>query len=66
LNQDCIFPPVWNQLDSLDTLYVCVGPSFSADGTVNICSIPNVSSGRRILRQLTDGFDNAFPSSSPD
>ncbi|MCL7031801.1 hypothetical protein MKW94_020278 [Papaver nudicaule] len=60
-----VFPPVWNQNDKLDTLYVCGGPSSSADATIDIYAIRNVSSGGQV-HQLTEGFDNAFPSSNPD
>ncbi|KAI3907110.1 hypothetical protein MKW92_005355 [Papaver armeniacum] len=67
LTPNSIFSPVWNQNDRLDTLYVCIGPSFSADATVEIHAIRRVSAGRRQLQPLTDdGFNNAFPSSSPD
>ncbi|KAI3975111.1 hypothetical protein MKX01_031091 [Papaver californicum] len=67
LTPNSIFSPVWNQNDRLDTLYVCIGPSLSPDATVDIYAIRNVSGGRRQLQQLTDGgFNNAFPSSSPD
>ncbi|RZC72337.1 hypothetical protein C5167_035538 [Papaver somniferum] len=67
LTRNSIFSPVWNQNDRKDTLYVCVGPSFIPDDTVDICAVRNVSRGRRKMQQLTDGgFNNAFPSSSPD
>lgn len=65
---DNIFSPVWNQNPDKDILYVCMGPSFNAGRTLEICAIPNVSSGRVQHRfQLTKGrFNNAFPSSNPD
>ncbi|KAI3852689.1 hypothetical protein MKX03_008717 [Papaver bracteatum] len=67
LTPNSIFSPVWNQNDRLDTLYVCLGPSFSPDATVEIYAIRRVSAGKRQLQPLTDGgFNNAFPSSSPD
>ncbi|KAI3911231.1 hypothetical protein MKW92_029604 [Papaver armeniacum] len=67
LTPNSIFSPVWNQNDRLDTLYVCIGPSFSPDATVDIYAVRNVSGGRRQLQPLTDGgFNNAYPSSSPD
>ncbi|KAF2294569.1 hypothetical protein GH714_012661 [Hevea brasiliensis] len=47
-------------------LYVCMGPSFNAGKTLEICAIPDVSSGVRQRRKLTKGFNNAFPSTSPD
>ncbi|KAG8633261.1 protein TolB homolog [Manihot esculenta] len=61
-----IFSPVWNQDPQKDILYVCVGPSFNAGEILDICAIPNVSSGARQRRKLTNGFNNAFPSTSPD
>ncbi|KAF2307535.1 hypothetical protein GH714_029544 [Hevea brasiliensis] len=63
---DNIFSPVWNQDPQKDTLYVCMGPSFNAGKRLDICAIPNVSSGQRQRRKLTTGFNNAFPSTSPD
>ncbi|OAY40946.1 uncharacterized protein LOC110622048 [Manihot esculenta] len=63
---DNIFSPVWNQDPQKDLLYVCVGPSFNSGKTLDICAIPNVSSGARQRRKLTRGFNNAFPSTSPD
>jgi len=64
---DNIFSPMWNQNPDKDILYVCMGPSFNAGKPLEICAIPNVSSGARQRRQLTKGkFNNAFPSSSPD
>ncbi|EEF38217.1 uncharacterized protein LOC8274801 [Ricinus communis] len=63
---DNIFSPVWSQNPQDDTLYVCMGPSFNAGQTLQICAIPNVASGARRRRQLTKGFNNAFPSTSPD
>ncbi|KAI3944043.1 hypothetical protein MKW98_015195 [Papaver atlanticum] len=61
---DRLFSPVWNQRD--DTLYVCVGPSFNMKMKVNINAITNVSKYRRQCYALTDQYNNAFPSSSPD
>ncbi|MCL7037818.1 hypothetical protein MKW94_010220 [Papaver nudicaule] len=67
LAANSIFSPVWNQNDRTDTLYVCIGPSFSPGATVDIYAIRDVSRGGRQLQPLTDGgFNNAFPSSSPD
>ncbi|CAD6261420.1 unnamed protein product [Miscanthus lutarioriparius] len=64
---DNIFSPMWNQNPDKDILYVCMGPSFNAGKPLEICAIPNVSSGVRQRRKLTKGnFNNAFPSSSPD
>ncbi|KAG8649240.1 uncharacterized protein LOC110607614 [Manihot esculenta] len=63
---DNIFSPVWNQNPQKDILYVCMGPSFNAGKTLEICAIPNVSSGVRQRRKLTKKFNNAFPSTSPD
>jgi hypothetical protein len=65
---DSIFSPVWNQ--KKDILYVCMGPSFKANETLEIYAIPDVSRGaraRRHTRQLTKGkFNNAFPFTNPD
>ncbi|KAL5201074.1 hypothetical protein ABZP36_035428 [Zizania latifolia] len=63
-----VFATVWNQNPALDTLYVCVGPSFSADKPLEIYAIHDVSTmGGRQQRRLTNGgYNNAFPSSSPD
>ncbi|KAL5699959.1 hypothetical protein ACHQM5_025471 [Ranunculus cassubicifolius] len=66
LTPNSIFAPVWDQNDDKDTLYVCAGPSFSADEQVDILAIRNVSRGRRQIQPLTDGFNNAFPSTNPD
>ncbi|KAG8649236.1 uncharacterized protein LOC110619983 [Manihot esculenta] len=63
---DNIFSPVWNQNPQKDILYVCMGPSFNAGKTLEICAIPNVSSGLRQRSKLTKKFNNAFPSTSPD
>jgi dipeptidyl aminopeptidase/acylaminoacyl peptidase len=65
-----IFSTAWCQNQAKDTLYVCIGPSFSAAKPLEIYAISNVSgrshSGRRVER-LTDGhFNNAFPSSNPE
>ncbi|OEL34006.1 hypothetical protein BAE44_0004977 [Dichanthelium oligosanthes] len=65
---DSIFSPVWNQ--KKDILYVCMGPSFKANETLEIHAIPDVSSAARVRRQprlLTKGkFNNAFPFTNPD
>ncbi|XP_066380985.1 uncharacterized protein [Miscanthus floridulus] len=65
---DSIFSPVWNQ--KKDILYVCMGPSFKANETLEIHAIPDVSRAaraRRQTRQLTKGrFNNAFPYTNPD
>jgi hypothetical protein len=65
---DSIFSPVWNQ--KKDILYVCMGPSFKANETLEIHAIPDVSSAARARRQprlLTKGkFNNAFPFTNPD
>ncbi|WOH14261.1 hypothetical protein DCAR_0933780 [Daucus carota subsp. sativus] len=59
-----IFAPVWNQKE--DILYVCRGPSFSDKETLDIYRIPNVSTARQHAEQLTDGSNNAFPSTNKD
>uniref|UniRef100_A0A0E0MLX3 Uncharacterized protein n=1 Tax=Oryza punctata TaxID=4537 RepID=A0A0E0MLX3_ORYPU len=63
-----VFSPMWNQ--KKDTLYVCMGPSFSANDPLEIHAFFDVSerTGRKHRRRrLTEGgFNNAFPSSSPD
>ncbi|CAN6312998.1 unnamed protein product [Urochloa humidicola] len=65
---DSIFSPVWNQ--KKDILYVCMGPSFKANETLEIHAIPDVSNAARARRQprlLTKGkFNNAFPFTNPD
>lgn len=64
-----VFSTVWNQNPEKDILYVCVGPSFSADSPLEIYAIFDVSGtkGRPQTRRITDGgFNNAFPSSNPD
>uniref|UniRef100_A0ACD5ZKM2 Uncharacterized protein n=1 Tax=Avena sativa TaxID=4498 RepID=A0ACD5ZKM2_AVESA len=65
-----IFSTSWNQNVGMDTLYVCKGPAFSADKPVDIIKLKGVSE-KALPRNinLTDpdgGFNNAFPSSSPD
>jgi hypothetical protein len=60
---------VWNQNPEKDILYVCVGPSFSADETLEIYAIFDVSGtrGRPNKKRLMDGgFNNSFPSSNPE
>ncbi|KAL1833692.1 hypothetical protein ACET3Z_003343 [Daucus carota] len=61
-----IFSPVWNQNPGKDILYVCMGASFAANKPVDIALIPNASEGRQHVQQLTDGFNNAFPSTNPE
>ncbi|KAI3917193.1 hypothetical protein MKW92_042572 [Papaver armeniacum] len=61
---DRLFSPVWNQFE--DTLYVCAGPSFNQKMPVNIIAITHASKLRRQSHPLTDQYNNAFPSSSPD
>ncbi|KAM6546852.1 hypothetical protein CsatB_027588 [Cannabis sativa] len=63
---DNIFAPVWNQNPEKDVLYVCMGPSFNANKRLDICAIPQVSSGRGHYKILTALSNNAFPSTSPD
>ncbi|KAL7219560.1 hypothetical protein ACSBR2_012586 [Camellia fascicularis] len=63
---DNIFSPVWNQNPEKDILYVNMGPSFNSDKTLNICAIPDVSSGAQRRIQLTKASNNAFPSTNPD
>uniref|UniRef100_A0ACD6A8B8 Uncharacterized protein n=1 Tax=Avena sativa TaxID=4498 RepID=A0ACD6A8B8_AVESA len=63
-----IFSTAWNQNQDKDTLYVCIGPSFSPRRPLEIYAISNVSgqhAGRRVER-LTKHFNNAFPSSNPE
>ena len=55
---------MWNQKE--DILYVCRGPSFSDKETLDIYRIPNVSTARQHAEQLTDGSNNAFPSTNKD
>ncbi|KAI3850990.1 hypothetical protein MKX03_014415 [Papaver bracteatum] len=67
LTLNSIFSPVWNQNKKFDTLYVCIGPYFSPDAAVEISANRRTSAGKRQLEALTEGgFNNAFPSSSPD
>lgn len=66
---DSLFSPVWNQ--NKDILYVCMGPSFKANATLEIHAIHDVSSRapreQRETRQLTKGnFNNGFPFTNPD
>lgn len=64
--RDNIFSPVWNQNPDMDTLYVCMGPSFNAEKKLDICAIPNVSRAKHQREVLTKGgFNNAFPSTNP-
>ncbi|KAL5578713.1 hypothetical protein UlMin_011155 [Ulmus minor] len=65
--RDSIFSPVWDS--KKDTLYVCMGPSFSANKPLEICAIPNVckKNQRQQREKLTKGgYNNAFPSPNPD
>ncbi|KAF4397165.1 hypothetical protein G4B88_009011 [Cannabis sativa] len=57
---------LWNQNPEKDVLYVCMGPSFNANKRLDICAIPQVSSGRGHYKILTALSNNAFPSTSPD
>ncbi|XP_074318200.1 uncharacterized protein LOC141654994 [Silene latifolia] len=61
-----VFSPVWNQNPDKDILYICKGPSFSADKTVDICAILDAASGNQLRKELTDGNNNAFPSTNPE
>lgn len=66
---NCVFSPVWNQNTDKDILYICVGLFFSTDKRLEIYSIHNASSSGipQLVKRLTHGgFNNAFPSSSPD
>ncbi|XP_037450560.1 uncharacterized protein LOC119320672 [Triticum dicoccoides] len=65
-----ILAAVWNQNPMNDTLYICVGTSFSTDidMPLEIYCIMNASAQPRYLKvsRLTNGeFNNAFPSSKP-
>ncbi|VAH99983.1 unnamed protein product [Triticum turgidum subsp. durum] len=62
-----VFSTAWNQNPDKDTLYVCVGPSFSAAKPLEIYAISNVSgpsAGRKVQRLTAGNFNNAFPSSN--
>lgn len=64
-----VFSVSWNQNPNKDTLYICVGLSFSFSMPVEIYAILNASKPRtqqRVQRLTAGGFNNAFPSSSPD
>ncbi|KAI8015996.1 hypothetical protein LOK49_LG05G00783 [Camellia lanceoleosa] len=58
---DNIFSPVWNQNPEKDILYVNMGPSFQSKETLNICAIPDVSSGAQrtklVFRSTREGGD---------
>ncbi|KAL8132825.1 hypothetical protein AgCh_008346 [Apium graveolens] len=58
--------PVWNQNSDEDMLYVCMGPSFLAQQKLDICLLPNVSGPQQHDQLLTNGFNNAFPSTNPE
>ncbi|XP_024019239.1 uncharacterized protein LOC21389580 isoform X2 [Morus notabilis] len=70
MKYDNMFAPVWNQDPQKDTLYVCVGPSFSADKELQICAILDVTSGNQqridLTRPSSNGFscNSAFPSTN--
>lgn len=67
--QNSLFAVSWNQNPNKDTLYVCVGPNYNVVKAVEIYAILNASKPRaqRRVQQLTaGGFNNSFPSSSPD
>ncbi|XP_050218188.1 uncharacterized protein LOC126668968 [Mercurialis annua] len=66
---NAIFSPVWNKKE--DTLYICKGPSFSADVHVSICAffkVSEITTPKKkpdLILTITKS-NNAFPSSSPD
>ncbi|KAI3942300.1 hypothetical protein MKW92_024125 [Papaver armeniacum] len=51
LAENRVFSPVWDQKNE-KKLYVCIGPSFSSDETVNIYAIGNVSKRNSIRSQM--------------
>ncbi|XP_074319490.1 uncharacterized protein LOC141656480 [Silene latifolia] len=61
-----VFSPVWNQNPDKDILYICKGPSFSASQVVDICAVLDAASGNQLRKELTDGNNNAFPSTNPE
>uniref|UniRef100_A0ACD5XXL3 Uncharacterized protein n=1 Tax=Avena sativa TaxID=4498 RepID=A0ACD5XXL3_AVESA len=64
-----VFSTAWNQNPDKDTLYVCVGPSFSAAKPLEIYAISNASgpsASRKVQRLTNGGFNNAFPSSNAE
>lgn len=70
---DSIFSPVWNQNPDKDILYVCISTStstyFNARKSLEIYAISNASGDavqRQAQRLTYGGFNNLFPSSSPD
>uniref|UniRef100_A0A8R7QJG0 Protein TolB n=1 Tax=Triticum urartu TaxID=4572 RepID=A0A8R7QJG0_TRIUA len=70
---DSIFSPVWNQNPDKDILYVCISTTTStylnARKSLEIYAISNASGDavqRQVQRLTYGGFNNAFPSSSPD
>ncbi|KAJ6806786.1 uncharacterized protein M6B38_105575 [Iris pallida] len=64
---DNVFSPVWSQNPDIDTLYVCMGPSFQSKERLDICAIVNVKTSKRpLVQRLTNGFNNAFPSTNPE
>ncbi|XP_010675836.1 uncharacterized protein LOC104891779 [Beta vulgaris subsp. vulgaris] len=65
--QNSVFSPVWSQESDKDTLYVCEGPAFKPDATVEICAILDAcSGGEHQVKRLTNGSNNAFPCTNPD
>ncbi|KAJ6848493.1 uncharacterized protein M6B38_274750 [Iris pallida] len=69
---DSVWSPVWNKDREKDTLYVCMGHSFQAPEQVDICAFTNVCqylhihSQPPVVRLISDGSNNAFPSTNPD
>ncbi|XP_060963595.1 uncharacterized protein LOC115715833 [Cannabis sativa] len=67
---DNVFGPVWNQIDGRDELFVCKGPAFNVNHELDICRLPNIRHHHHFqskdIIQLTNGYNNAFPSPSPD
>jgi Tol biopolymer transport system component len=64
-----VFSTAWNQNPDKDTLYLCVGPSFSAAKPLEIYAISNASgpsASRKVQRLTNGGFNNAFPSSNAE
>jgi Tol biopolymer transport system component len=64
-----VFSPVWNLNPDKDILYFCIGTSFEAHDPLEIYAINNASGDMtevQVQRLTYGGFNNAFPSSSPD
>ena len=60
-SSNSIFSIVWNQNPDKDTLYVCIGPSFSASQPLEIYAISHVSerhTAQRVSRLTDGGFNN--------